>query len=116
MQPNLTIIINDVEDDYQIIKFTGEFDKAGHSYIRDELDNAVKNFTEKFLVFDFSGLKFINSEGIGYIMEIHTHLRKRDKKLIIVGLSSHVADVFKTIGISEIIPIYEDMDDFKNNK
>lgn len=112
MQPNLKITINPLTDNYQIIKFDGEFDKAGHNEIRETLDNTVKEFTGANLIFDFTNLKFINSEGIGYLMEIHTHLIKKDKKLVIVGLNSHVADVFKTIGINEIISVYDKLDSF----
>ena len=112
MQANLKISISPLENNNQVISFDGEFDKAGHSEISEELDNAVKDFQGTNLIFDFTRLKFINSEGIGYLMEIHTHLIKKDKKLIIVGLNSHVADVFKTIGMNEIIPISDTLDDF----
>ena len=111
MNKNLEIQLGAQDNDmkYQVIKFVGEFDKAGHSEIREQLDEAVKDFNGKILIFDFSGLKFINSEGIGYLMELHTHLLNRDMKLILVGLNAHVADVFKTIGIGEIIPTFDNV-------
>lgn len=113
MQPTLKISIVPLEDKgYMAVKFDGEFDKAGHGEIREELDKTVKGFSGSVIVFDFTNLKFINSEGIGYLMEIHTHLVNRDKKLVIVGMNNHVADVFKTIGISEIIPVYDTLDEF----
>jgi len=112
MQANLKITVSAQDDGNQVISFDGEFDKAGHSEVSTELDDAVKAFAGTNLVFDFTRLKFINSEGIGYLMEIHTHLLKGDKKIVIVGLNSHVKDVFETIGISEIIPVYDSLDDF----
>lgn len=112
MQANLKISISPLKDNAQVISFDGEFDKAGHSEIGSDLDNAVKAFEGTNLIFDFTRLKFINSEGIGYLMEIHTHLIKLDKKLVIVGLNSHVKDVFKTIGINEIISVHDTLDDF----
>ncbi len=114
MEPNLQIRPQELKDDCQVVKFEGEFDKAGHSDISKELDETVKGFEGKVLAFDFSRLKFINSEGIGYLMEIHAHLVKKDKKLIIVALNPNVADVFKTIGINEIIPVFADLDSFLN--
>ena len=116
MQKNLSIEFSpkSSDDKYDVVNFTGEFDKAGHSDIKSELESVVKSFDKKILVFDFSGLKFINSEGIGYLMEIHAHLMKKDKKLVIVGISSHVEDVFNTIGIQEIISLYPTLKDFKN--
>jgi len=47
-------------------------------------------------------------------MEIHTHLVKIGRKLVVIGLNSHVKDVFTTIGIAEIIPIYSQLNDFLN--
>lgn len=100
------------DSDYQIVKFVGEFDKAGYTTVKDELVCAVENFSGNSLVFDFGALKFINSEGIGHLMEIHTHLVKDGKKLVIIGPNSHVSDVFRAIGLGEIIPIFVKMDDF----
>ena len=113
MEPTLKIKIEKpVEDKYQIIRFDGDFDKAGYSDIRNDLDKFFKGFKSKIVVFDFAKLKFINSEAIGYLMEIHTHLTKRDMKLVIVGLRENVKDILKTIGINEIIPIHDNMDSF----
>ena len=111
MQATLKITIDPLKEDKQVIKFDGEFDKAGHSDIRDQLTNVIKNFEGKKLIFDFSSMKFINSEGVGYLMEIHTHLIKLDKKLVIVGLNRHVKDVFETIGVHEIISVYDTLKD-----
>ena len=67
------------------------------------------------MVFDFKKLKFITSEGIGYLMEIHTHLIKNDLQLVLISANSHVKDVFDTIGIKEIIPLFDNITDFKNS-
>jgi len=114
MQINLTLEVLDNAEgkDYRVVKLAGEFDKAGHSDIQEDFDSLVKGLSESVLVLDFSGLKFINSEGIGYLMEVHTHLLKRDKKLVLVQVLSNVRDVFETIGIGEIIPIYTNLSDF----
>jgi len=113
---NNTLVINvetlNKEKRFQIIKFDGEFDKAGYTDVREQLNVSVKSFAGSKLVFDFSKLKFINSEGIGYLMEVHAHLVKQDKQLVIVGANDHVKDVFETIGLSEIITLYSSLDDF----
>ena len=114
MQKSLEIVINpiDPEKHYQSIDFNGDFDKAGYTEVRDQLNGAVKSFSGTSLIFNFTNLKFINSEGIGYLMEVHTHLVRADKQLVIIGANSHVQDVFGTIGIKEIISLYPDMESF----
>ena len=116
MQPTLTIKKEEPnkEGDYQIVRFAGEFDKAGHMGIRDELSSVVKEFNLKNMIFDFTDLKFINSESIGYLIEIHTHLVKRDKALILVKPDAHVKEVLKTIGIDEVIPMYASLEAYLN--
>ena len=107
MGPNLKIEFNEANDgdSFQVIMFEGDFDKAGYSEISAKLNAFVKEFKLNKLIFDFSKMKFINSEGIGYLMEIHTHLLKNDQHLILVGPNDHVKDVFNTIGIDEVIPV-----------
>ncbi len=114
MEPHLSMEIGEIDKNkkYQVVKFDGEFDKPGHSAVKDELEDFIKNFEGSNIVFDFKKLKFINSEGIGYLMEIHTHLVKDDKQLVVVSLNAHVKDVFETIGMSEIIPIHKNIEDF----
>lgn len=114
MGPNLILDIKPVEDgeNHQVVSFNGELDKAGHMEVKPQLDELVENFENKTLVFDFTGLKFINSEGIGYLMEIHTHLLNRGKELVIVAVGAHIADVFEAIGINEIITLYPDLNSF----
>ncbi|MBI2634825.1 STAS domain-containing protein [Candidatus Peregrinibacteria bacterium] len=114
MGPHLNIAIEPAnsEKNYQIVKFAGEFDKAGHEEIRQKLEDCVQSATLKSLIFDVVELKFINSEGIGYLMELHAHLVKRGRELVLIGPNNHVADVFKTIGLTEVIKIFPNLDNF----
>ena len=116
MEPTLNIKVEkpNKKKDYQVVKFAGEFDKAGHLDIREELDIVVKDFKMTSLIFDFTSLKFINSESIGYLMEMHTHLVKRKKKLVLIKPDAHVKEVLNTIGIADVIPTYTTLDAYLN--
>ncbi|MBT3865133.1 STAS domain-containing protein [Candidatus Peregrinibacteria bacterium] len=118
MKPTLTITPGepDAEKGVQVVKFAGEFDKAGHMEIRGVLDDVVKVFKLENLIFDFTGLKFINSESIGYLMEIHNILDKKKKNLVLVGPDTHVKDVLKTIGIADVIPVHATLSAYLNAK
>lgn len=117
MQKHLSLSVEKLgESGDMIVKFNGEFDKAGHEEIKEEIGKIVNDFKGGTLVFDLGELKFINSEGIGYFMEIHTHLVTAGKKLVLVGPNAHVADVFNAIGIMEIMPIFNTLNDYLNKK
>lgn len=114
MEPTLTIDISESNQDgeYQLVTFSGEFDKAGYSQIKVDLTKCVNDLTANYLIFDFKGLKFINSEGIGHLMEIQTHLMKNGKKLVIITPPDNIKDVFKTIGLTEVVAVYKDLKTF----
>ncbi len=109
MNNHLNIYVEQVNEKVDLVKFNGEFDKAGHLEIREQLDELVKGFVGRTLVFDFTDLAFINSEGIGYLMEINAYLIENEKRLVFVGLKSNVADVFNAIGMHEIVDIYKNI-------
>jgi anti-sigma B factor antagonist len=118
MESSLKIEILNPEKDknYQIVKFEGEFDKIGYSSVKDDLKELLEKFPLQTVVFDFGKLKFINSEAIGYLMDIRAHLVKRDRNLIIVGLQDNIDDIFDTIGMKDVVPIYKDLAEFTKTK
>lgn len=116
MQNTLSIEVGVLDEaGNQEVKFVGEFDKAGFSSVKEQLADLVKGFSGKNLIFNLSGLKFINSEGIGHIMEIHTHLSKADRRLVLVAPNAHVGDVFNAIGMSSVVAVFPSMDAFLNS-
>jgi len=108
MKSPLKISKQEVEgsDDALAVAFEGEFDKIGHMDIRDELEKIISELKKKDLLFDFTRLKFINSESIGYLMEIHNKLDAKGKRLVLLAPDKHVKDVLKTIGILDVIPVF----------
>lgn len=118
MKINLTIdfLEADKTKNLQVVTFNGDFDKVGFSDIKDKITDFVKAFELKSMIFDFTNLKYINSEGIGYLMEVHTHLIQRDHKLVIVGLNPNVKDVFSAIGIMEIVPVFATVEDYLSSE
>ena len=97
---------------YQEVAFIGQFDKLGFSQNVEQLEDIINAIQTKFLVFNFSQLSFINSEGIGFLIKVHSHLVKEGRSLVIVGLSEFVRDVLTTIGIGQVLKIYDDINAF----
>lgn len=97
------------ENNALIIVLEGEIDKSTSGAFRDTVTPWMENEPVAKVIYDFSGLKFINSEGIGLIMSFHTKLLKREKKDIFVGLQKNVKDVFDLIGLTTLIPTYPDL-------
>jgi anti-anti-sigma factor len=102
--------------DYRICYFGGAMDKAGLSEIRQKIEDFIEEIDdEKYVVFDFGNLEFINSESIGFLLMIHTRLVKRGKRLIVTGAQDHVRDVLDVVGILKIIDYYQSVEAFEKN-
>ncbi len=101
------------KDGFTIVSFKGELDKAGLDVVKEELNKLAEEFDSKYLVFDFSELNFINSEGIGFLMTIHYRLTKREKELIVVGAAEHVYDVLKVIGLLSVMKHFKTIEEFR---
>jgi len=97
---------------YQVVEFQGDMDKAGLEVVKEKLETLADTFPGQYLVFDFSDLNYVNSEGIGFLIALHTHLLKLKKGLVFLSAKPHVKDVFFVIGILSIVEYYDSMDSF----
>ena len=111
MNDHLKIIerSDDSSDKRAVYSFVGEMDKAGLDIVRKEVSELVDAFEKDLLVFDFKEMKFTNSEGIGFLMEIHAHLVNVGKNLVICDVRENVMDVFEAIGLDKVVKIYDDL-------
>jgi len=114
-EPNITIAIHppDEEKNYQIVELSGDMDKQGLAKIKPQLEQLSENFSYQYLVFDLSHLNFINSESIGFLMALYSHLVKMKKIFVITDAKEHVKDVLSVIGILGIIQYYDSIETFK---
>lgn len=102
--------------DYRLVGFIGNLDKAGLDEVRSQIEEVVDSVKdEKYVVFNFENLEFINSESIGFLLMIHTRLVKKNKKLIIVDAVDHVKDVLDVIGMLKIIDYYPNLEEFEKS-
>jgi len=116
MNKNLKLDISEVDDKgFQLVKFIGEFDKVGYDNVRSELNSLVESFSANVLIFDLAQLRFINSEGIGVMMDVSSILSQNSKKLVIVAANNYVNDIFTTMGINDVVESYSDFDSFLNS-
>lgn len=98
--------ITDINNlDYQVIEFSGELDTASLRDVEKTIFDFIPTFKHRFLLFDFTNLKFINSEGVGFMASVYAKLMHTGKQLILFGLKDHVADTFQALGFEKMMPV-----------
>lgn len=108
----LEIVLHEGDENYSRVSFWGNLDSFGLSQRRKELLAIVDGLTKKWLVFDFKDLNFLNSESIGFLMQVNENLMQKNKKLVLVNAKNNVLDVLQVIGLLETMPYYKDLEDF----
>ncbi len=99
--------VTDVRDEhYEVVEFHGELDQSTLLNTEKQMGEFLEPFKRPVLIFDLGDLKFINSEGIGFLVSIHAKLRKKGQNLFLCGFKKNVADVLGVIGLPSLIPVF----------
>lgn len=89
-----------------IASISGELDQHYASEVRHDLDAKISGGC-KDLVFDFSGLEFMDSSGIGVIVGRYKAIKSMGGKVRIANINPQVSRIIKLSGIEKIIPVYD---------
>ena len=97
------------EDEVCFLRCAGRF-VAGidPEYLRVKRDE-IKQLNCKKVLADFSQVSQVGSVGIGFIVGVYTSTRNLGGRFILVGLSTHVREVFDVTHVSTVIPLGADI-------
>ncbi len=62
-------------------------------------------------IFDFSKLSFLNSYGIGRLVEWQQKIGQKDGQIIMVGLNDNVKEILTLVGVSNLFKVFEDAEE-----
>jgi anti-anti-sigma factor len=65
------------------------------------------------LVLDMSGVSFLDSAGVGALVQIFVHRRAQNQGFALAGLSKQSDAVMTVAGIKKLIPTYESVEQAK---
>ena len=80
-----------------------EIDHHSAERMRGQIDAAFDNSSCKHIIFDFSGVKFMDSSGIGMIIGRYKNAEKRGGRLALAGMSDEMGRLFHISGLAKII-------------
>lgn len=95
---------------FDLLSVSGEIDASSSIELDNAIISAVATPTTKLIV-DLSGLDYISSAGLGVFISHLEDLRQKDKQLILSGLKENVFEVFRILGLEQIITIVPTKDE-----
>lgn len=93
-----------------IAMFAGELDHHYAEYARNKIEGELLKATTKNVIFDFSGLTFMDSSGIGVIAGRYSNIMKLGGKAAIICKNQKIYRILELSGILKLIPVYESVD------
>lgn len=92
-----------------IVRLNCELDHHTSETVRRRVDNDIQRYAPKRLIFDFSGVRFMDSSGIGVIMGRYKNVQRANGTTIMVNVRPEVNKVFEISGIKKLIPQYDNV-------
>jgi anti-anti-sigma factor len=87
----------------EIFEFHGELDETNSDKTFAAIYTAIGDFTAKKIIFNFVGLKYLNSKSIGYIAEIYSNVEDNKGSMILAQIPDPVKDTLELVGITQLI-------------
>lgn len=83
------------------LKLSGELDISVVEKFRSNIESIPESTTE--VCFDFSGVGFIDSTGVGCLVQAVNQLREQDITVMIKRIPKEIYEVFDILGIPELM-------------
>jgi anti-sigma B factor antagonist len=94
------------EGNFDILMLHGEVD-ASNSVILDKEIQLLLETDSKSILIDGTNLDYISSAGLGVFISYLEDFTDKGISFSIYGLKNQVFEVFKILGLDQLIPIYE---------
>ena len=89
--------------DYSVAHLNGELDHHSASFVRSELDKAIREHKDANLVLDLKNLRFMDSSGLGVILGRYKQLKKHGNSMYIRNANKQIEKVFSVSGLYSIV-------------
>jgi anti-anti-sigma factor len=93
-----------------LITIAGEVDMATVPELREALLDQIDT-GERGLVLDVSEVPFLDSTGLGVLMEVHRRLREVNGQVALVGARSALIRLLTITNLSRALPVYRSVSD-----
>ena len=100
-------IITIEENQSQLLQISGEIDASNSVELDEAMQKAFRSGHKQILV-DGEKLEYISSAGLGVFMSYLEDFKEENISFKIYGLNTRVFEVFKILGLDQLIPIYPD--------
>jgi len=94
-----------------VVKIEGELDHHTADAVRERLDSMLEDPSIKYMIFDLSQLKFMDSSGIGVFIGRYKVVSQRGGAVSVVYVTPQINKVLEVSGLYRIIRKYDSIEE-----
>lgn len=94
-----------------IFEFNGELDETNADKTFAGVNSEIGDFTNRKIILNLAGLKYLNSKSIGYIADIFSNIEEGEGQMYISNCDDGVKDVLELVGITTIVPTVDTLEE-----
>lgn len=98
------------KDNTLVVKIDGELDHHTSEKVKEVIDKEYEK-GYKNLIFDFKGLNFMDSSGIGVIIGRYKKVKENNGCTAMINVNSHLYKIIELSGLLRIIKCYDSISD-----
>ncbi len=106
-QFHIQVTARKVASNASILDIQGEINAAAEPVLMDAYNQACAQGANTILL-NFSGLKYMNSSGIGLLVTLLIRVRRQNQRLAAYCLNDHYKQIFELTRLNEAISIFID--------
>jgi len=92
----------DSNDKQTVIKLDGKLSlETVHNFIQ-----TMRADSAGLLILDLSGVSFLDSAGVGALVQIFVHRRNQGHSFVLTGLTKQSSAVIQVAGLTKLLPIH----------
>ncbi len=97
----------------KVIRFAGQLDETNVDMEAKKIYEVIDGMVEPNLILDLEGLTYMNSKSIGYVTDWYSRTAAKNGRIVIARPRPNILDILKVVGITQIIPIHDTVDEAK---
>lgn len=101
-----------LEDGNFVIAIDGDVDASSSIKLDEAIGSAVQA-GQQYILIDCKNLNYISSAGLGVFMSYIEELKTKNIRMVLFGLSERVENVFKVLGLDQLLNIRDTKDQAK---
>ena len=101
--------VREVNRSVSVIGIDGEVTGESEAALAEAYSQASANGAQT-VIFDFTGLDYMNSSGIGLLVTMLIRAQRNGQRLACYGLSEHYRQIFSLTRLDEAIGVYDSED------